>query len=483
MLLDDPFAAAGLQAETDPGGGGPGASPPPSAEQLALLRTFLGRNVAGAHWRMANFLVPPGLTRRTLLWYRALARGALVNPAKATPVARAVQTLRLRLVDRALDTVTDQEHREMASPRADRRFPAYVRWVQNSLNGLTSAGLAADGIMGPLTRGAVRSFQRRRRLVPDGIVGPLTERALVDAGATSPPRPGRPQPSRRQPDPVAPRSPGSPVSPVVFPPCVEVPAVTDTRSCGEALIQPTRFAGLAAVRDFARSLAACYAERTLAANPRAGAPDAARYLAYLDNDFAGTIRGAHGRYGDRRGLAEIARGWMFGQSERLEFQTRGTAGRRLVDFAPPSKPAGGDALEPIELPGTGTPVQALTNRFLRALRGRHRTVTAGNYAGHGGGSFDSRGYSVDLFLPPPLDGRGFYRPAEAITLLLAVNAAAADVGVRWRALYNDYSVAEAINRHTGVRNVVFMGQPRTGARPNLNWHGPLVLHVHLDIAP
>jgi len=35
-----------------------------------------------------------------------------------------------------------------------------------------------DGIVGPLTRAAVRAFQQSRGLLPDGIVGPLTREAL-----------------------------------------------------------------------------------------------------------------------------------------------------------------------------------------------------------------------------------------------------------------------------------------------------------------
>ena len=38
--------------------------------------------------------------------------------------------------------------------------------------------IAVDGIFGPLTDGAVRSFQRDEGLDADGIVGPLTSAAL-----------------------------------------------------------------------------------------------------------------------------------------------------------------------------------------------------------------------------------------------------------------------------------------------------------------
>src|ERR671911_1561188 len=69
-----------------------------------------------------------------------------------------------------------------------RTSPDYIRWVQQSLNQLMGLQLAVDGVDGPKTRSAVRSFQQQRRLrTVDGIVGPVTEAALLDAGAPRPP--------------------------------------------------------------------------------------------------------------------------------------------------------------------------------------------------------------------------------------------------------------------------------------------------------
>jgi Putative peptidoglycan binding domain len=61
---------------------------------------------------------------------------------------------------------------------ANRSSPDYVRWVQSSLNRVMGLRLAVDGIMGPATRSAVRSFQQRHGLTVDGIVGPQTEAKL-----------------------------------------------------------------------------------------------------------------------------------------------------------------------------------------------------------------------------------------------------------------------------------------------------------------
>ena len=59
-----------------------------------------------------------------------------------------------------------------------------VRQVQRCLNNVAARQpsiqrLVEDGIFGPLTLGAVTTFQRIFGLVPDGIVGPLTWGALI----------------------------------------------------------------------------------------------------------------------------------------------------------------------------------------------------------------------------------------------------------------------------------------------------------------
>lgn len=68
----------------------------------------------------------------------------------------------------------------------------YVQWVQRSLNKILGLQLAEDGLIGPMTRSAIRSFQQQKGLSPDGIVGPITEAALIAAGAGNPPSSGAP---------------------------------------------------------------------------------------------------------------------------------------------------------------------------------------------------------------------------------------------------------------------------------------------------
>lgn len=57
----------------------------------------------------------------------------------------------------------------------------YVRWVQSTLNQVLGLRLPLDGVLGPETRSALRSFQQKQGLPADGIVGPETERLLMGA--------------------------------------------------------------------------------------------------------------------------------------------------------------------------------------------------------------------------------------------------------------------------------------------------------------
>ncbi len=216
-------------------------------------------------------------------------------------------------------------------------------------------------------------------------------------------------------------------------------------------------------------------------------PDAMR--AWLIRDHEDTLAGAKLRWGGRKLAIDfwprITRAWMISREEQMRFQTEPRVGS-LGQFAPP-----GTQVELIGDPLIGgsdkAPVAPLTARFAHQLRQRFGSVSMSNYRGHGGGSFYNRGYSLDLFLSGR-DARGFYRKEDAIRLLRAVHAAAGAVQAQWRAIYNDFSVADAVNRALGRNHVIFVGAARKNAAKavtGLNWHGPdpLILHVHLDLAP
>src|SRR5215210_3022777 len=59
---------------------------------------------------------------------------------------------------------------------------ADVAALQVAMRALGLYRSTVDGIAGPLTRNAVRSFQRRRGLAVDGIAGPRTRHALGRRG-------------------------------------------------------------------------------------------------------------------------------------------------------------------------------------------------------------------------------------------------------------------------------------------------------------
>lgn len=61
-----------------------------------------------------------------------------------------------------------------------------VERLQALLNAADDAGLAEDGIFGPLTEAAVRAFQTSRHLLVDGIVGPQTWTALLSVPSRYP---------------------------------------------------------------------------------------------------------------------------------------------------------------------------------------------------------------------------------------------------------------------------------------------------------
>ena len=61
-------------------------------------------------------------------------------------------------------------------PDPDTTSDVWVQWTLNRL-GLVPP-LVEDGILGPLSRAAIKAFQKNHNLQPDGIPGPMTRAAL-----------------------------------------------------------------------------------------------------------------------------------------------------------------------------------------------------------------------------------------------------------------------------------------------------------------
>lgn len=102
----------------------------------------------------------------------------------------------------------------------------------------------------------------------------------------------------------------------------------------------------------------------------------------------------------------------------------------------------------------------------------------------GGWSFAGRGRSLDLTIPQRR-ADGFFDAAQAITFALAIDRAATAIGVEWRVIYDDFSVARAVNERLGQRRIIEVANTsrnRAGDITNINWHGPLVNHFHIDLA-
>ncbi|HEX6027277.1 MAG TPA: hypothetical protein VFZ00_35080, partial [Solirubrobacter sp.] len=208
-----------------------------------------------------------------------------------------------------------------------------------------------------------------------------------------------------------------------------------------------------------------------------------------------------------RRFQHVRRGWMIGRREQLDFDTLMTGRAAGLGNLRPEE--GEVERVPIEPYGTGQPIHPALRDLLHVLHGNaretagaegvrpaiDRTFRANNYSlGHGSGHVGGLGLSVDLTLVnTPLDDRGFWRFEDAVALLMRVHAAATALGGKWIVLYNDFAVANEINARTSGRHVMFVGTTphqrpaRRGDPPGratgLNWHGPEVLHFHLDFTP
>ena len=195
----------------------------------------------------------------------------------------------------------------------------------------------------------------------------------------------------------------------------------------------------------------------------------------------------------RNQIEGVARAWAVGRREQVDFRTISQTAKYQKDFGPSYVPAEADkvpipaAVRQGGASATYAPVAAEVADFLVELQRVLAAATppqafsATNRAGHGGGTWAGKGFSLDLYIPAKIDARGFWDRSAAISFLLTLDKVATSFGARWRVLYNDFGVAQAVNKATGSLNVVFVGEIDKGG--NLNWHGPdpLILHFHLDL--
>ncbi|TDW64607.1 flagellum-specific peptidoglycan hydrolase FlgJ [Novosphingobium sp. PhB55] len=316
-----------------------------------------------------------------------------------------------------------------------------VNALQRALRSLGHP-IDVDGRFGQQTEAAVRRFQTTARLTPDGMVGPQTKAAIAAALGGSIPN-----------------------GPVPVPP-------------GPSPVPPTP-QDSSTIDDFSRALATEWSRSS------GGRVDAETKRLALIADHAATLEGARARYGGKVTESAVTQAWKISRDQQMRFETRGSSGiAALGPFAPPAAMVA-LAADPAIGGSNLAPVAPATSRFVAELKRRIPRVSVSTYRRHGSQGFVDRGYSVDLFIPGR-DGRGFYRADDALALLRAVDVAAKAAGANWRAIYNDFGVADTINREFGRRHVIFVGSPSRskGRGTNLNWHGPnpLILHVHIDLA-
>ena len=109
---------------------------------------------------------------------------------------------------------------------------------------------------------------------------------------------------------------------------------------------------------------------------------------------------------------------------------------------------------------------------------------------HASGGFEGRFRSLDMYpkggpsrVQKPFGQIGFFDKQVAYDFALAIDRAVAGKGT-YQILYNDFEVARELNKvlkNGRVMNIDNVVVDKSGVA-NLNWHGPLVTHFHVDFA-
>jgi hypothetical protein len=127
----------------------------------------------------------------------------------------------------------------------------------------------------------------------------------------------------------------------------------------------------------------------------------------------------------------------------------------------------------------GGRVSEYTNRVVPLIRAAwNGPWRADSYSGHGAGAWQGAGLCLDFYVDETRrDDRGFFRVELVVQLLGAIEAASRQLGGDWQGCYDDYQVLQAARERYGANKIVYVNDARN------NNHGPLLLHVHIDLLP
>ena len=144
----------------------------------------------------------------------------------------------------------------------------------------------------------------------------------------------------------------------------------------------------------------------------------------------------------------------------------------------------------------GTRIHKDIVALMKVLEGKFpRGFSAGTYqvnieGDHASGGFEGRFRSLDMYpnggpsrSQKPFGEIGFFDKQLAFDFALAIDQAVSGRGT-YQILYNDFEVAREVNKvlKNGKMMNVDNVNDKAGHPANLNWHGPLVTHFHVDFA-
>ena len=261
------------------------------------------------------------------------------------------------------------------------------------------------------------------------------------------------------------------VTPIDYTASVALPDVSDDARLLAGL-NLDDFGGNAKVADFCQQLAQHFGAESAAKSKK---PDNAEVattteLAKLRASFKSTgefVRAGGGGMSYTT-FAGFAKDWMSEMREGVDakFMLSNWHSLKPNPFDPDEK-----GLEPLHGTTSGHQlVDPWVNKFVDALPG----CAAGTYHDHGGKSWGP--FCVDLNPQIARDERGLYQKEPLLEFYRQINSAAA--GADWSSLYNDATLAKAVNADLGVNRVSYAGDDGTG-----NWHGALKLHLHIYLKP